>query len=51
MIKSNKEVTLGTRETYFFQRKPQKIKIPKDVIKKNVFKKVTENFLFSRRVA
>ena len=29
MIKSNKEVTRKTRETYFLHRKPQKLKIAK----------------------
>ena len=33
MIKS-KEVTLKTRETYFLHRKPQKLKIAKNVFRK-----------------
>ena len=30
MIKSNKKVTLNTRETYFFRSEPQKLKIVKN---------------------
>ena len=36
MIKRNKEVTRKTWETYFFHRKPQKLKIAK----KNIFRKL-----------
>ena len=32
MIKSNKEVTRKTRETYFLHRKPQKLEIAKKII-------------------
>ena len=42
MIKSNK-VTLKTRETYFFYRKPQKLKM----LPKFFHKEVIDNFLFS----
>ena len=44
MIKSNKEVTLETRETYFLHRKPQKLKIAKKCFSKIVSEK-NENFL------
>ena len=44
MIKSNKEVTLKTRETYFLYRKPQKPKIAEIVFRK-LFLKKNENFL------
>ena len=33
-IKSNKEVTPKTRETYFIDRKPQKLKFVKKVFRK-----------------
>ena len=39
MIKSNKEVTLKTRETYFLYRKPQKLKIAENVFE-NHFQKI-----------
>ena len=39
MIKSNKEVTRKTWETYFFHRKPQKLKIAKKNFSKIVFEK------------
>ena len=35
MIKSNGKVTRKTRETYFFHRKPQKLKIAKKIFEKN----------------
>ena len=44
IIKSNKEVTLKTRETYFLYRKPQKPKIAEIVFRK-MFLKKNENFL------
>ena len=44
MIKSNKEVTRKTRETYFLHRKPQKLKIAKKYyFSKIVFEKM-KNF-------
>ena len=45
MLKSNKEVTLKTREENLFplQKKNQKLKIAK-----SVFRNFFENFLFSR---
>ena len=39
MIKSNKEVTLNAQETYFFYRKPQKLKISKKMFFGNYFRK------------
>ena len=48
MIKSNKEVTLETRDTYFRYRNPQILKIAKKGFSKIIFKEVIENFLFSR---
>ena len=43
MIKSNKEVTLKARETYFLYRKPQKLKIANFFLK-FILKKVFEKF-------
>ena len=40
MIKSNKEVTLKTRETYFNHRKPQKPKFAEKYFPKIVFRKI-----------
>ena len=45
MIKSNKEVTLKTRETYFLYRKPPELKIAKKVLRK-----FSKNLLVSRYV-
>ena len=45
MIKSNKEVTLKTRETYFLYRKPQNLKIAKSVFQDIFSEKVIEKFL------
>ena len=45
MIKSNKEVTLKTRETCFLYRKPQKLKILK-IVFENLFSKNLLKFLF-----
>ena len=39
MIKSNKEVTRKTRETFFLNRKPQKLKIAKNNIFRKLFSK------------
>ena len=39
MIKSNKEVTLKTRETYFLYRKAQKLKTAKNFLRK-LFQKI-----------
>ena len=39
MIKSNGKVTRKTRETYFFHRKPQKLKIAKNIFRKLFSKK------------
>ena len=39
MIKSNKEITRKTRETYFLHRKPQKLKIAKNIIFRKLFSK------------
>ena len=39
MIKSNKEVTRKTRETYFLHRKPQKRKIANNIIFRKLFSK------------
>ena len=47
MIKSNKEITLKTRETCFLYRKPQKRSIAKKCYSKSIFKKIIEIFLFS----
>ena len=44
MIKSNKEVTRKTRETYFLHRKPQKLKIAKYIIFRKLFLKKMKNF-------
>ena len=41
MIKSNKKVTLKTRETYFLYRKSQKLKIEKNVLRKLFPKKIS----------
>ena len=46
MIKSNKEVTLKTRETCFFYRKPQKLKILKIVFRKIFSKSLLKTFFF-----
>ena len=46
MIKSNKENTLNSRETYFLYRKPQKLKIAINVFRKSFSKKFL-NFFFS----
>ena len=47
MIKSNKEVTLKTRETFFLHnRKPQKLKIAKNIFRK-LFSKKNESFFYS----
>ena len=43
MIKSNGKVTRKTRETYFFHRKPQKLKIAKNIFRK-LFSKKNEKF-------
>ena len=42
-IKSNKEVTLKTRETYFLYRNPQKL-----IFVKNVFRKLSSKSFSSR---
>ena len=39
MIKSNGKVTRKTRESYFFHRKPQKLKIAKNIFRKLFSKK------------
>ena len=44
MIKSNEKVTRKTRETYFFHRKPQKLKIAKKIFFENCFRKKNEKF-------
>ena len=49
MIKSNKEVTLKNRETYF-HRKPQKLKIAKNVFRKLFSKNLLKIFLVNRIV-
>ena len=46
MIKSNKEVALKTRETYFLYRKPPELKIAKNVLRK-FSKNVLKSSLFS----
>ena len=46
MIKWNKEVTLKTRETHRFYRKPQKLKIAKNVFSKIISKKLFKIFSF-----
>ena len=46
-IKSNKEVTPKTRETYFLHRKPQKLKIAKHVFQKTLSKSYWKFSLFS----
>ena len=46
MIKSNKEVTLKTRETYFLYRKPQKLTIAKNVFRKLFSKNSLKIFSF-----
>ena len=43
MIKSNGKVTRKTRESYFFHRKPQKLKIAKIIFRK-LFSKKNEKF-------
>ena len=43
MIKSNGKVTRKTRESYFFHRKPQKLKIAKIIFRK-MFSKKNEKF-------
>ena len=47
MIKSNKEVTLKTREIYFLYRKSQELKIAKNVFQKLLSQKLLKNFFFS----
>ena len=44
MIKSNGKVTRKTRETYFFHRKPQKLKIAKKIFFENCFRIEIKNF-------
>ena len=52
MIKSNKEVTRKTRETYFLHRKPQKLKIAKKYyFSKIVFEKNEKFHSVSRIVS
>ena len=48
MIKSNKEVALKTRETHFLYRKPQRLKIAKNVFRK--FHLKNENVLSVSRI-
>ena len=43
MLKSNGKVTRKTRETYFFHRKPQKLKNAKNIFRK-LFSKKNEKF-------
>ena len=50
MIKSIKEVTFKTRETYFLCRNPQKLKIAKNVFRKLFSKNLLKIFV-SRYVA
>ena len=44
MIKSYNEVTHYTHETYFFHRKPQKLKIAKNVYRKVFSKNLSKHF-------
>ena len=46
MIKSNKEVTLKARETYFLYRKPQKLKIVENVFRKLFSKNILKILSF-----
>ena len=46
VIKSNKEVTLKTRETCFLYRKTRKLKILKIVLKKLFSKNLLKTFFF-----
>ena len=46
MVKSNKELTLKTRETCFLHRKPQKLKIFKNVFGKLFSKNLLKIFSF-----
>ena len=46
MIKSNKENTVKTRETYFFHRKSQKLEIAKNIFPKLSPKTFIEYFSF-----
>ena len=51
MIESNGKVTRKTRETYFFHRKPQKLKIAKKYFSKIVFEKNEKFHSVSRIVS
>ena len=44
MIKSNKEVTRKTRETYFLHRKPKKLKIAKKYYFSKIVSEKNEKF-------
>ena len=46
LIKSNKEVTLKTLESYFLYRKQQKLKIAKNVLRKLFSKNLLKIFSF-----
>ena len=46
VIKSNKEATLNTRETFFLYRKTRKLKILKIVFKKLFSKNLLKTFFF-----
>ena len=47
MIKSNKEITVKTRETFFLYRTPQKLKIARNVFRKTYQETHREISLFS----
>ena len=51
MIKSIGKVTRNTRETYFFHRKPQKLKIAKKIFFENCFQENEKFHSVSRIVS